>query len=295
MSGRCWCCSTAGAACSATGWCPGASAWRRRPAQQFETDTLPRFIETQRWYAAKGTPIERARIADHVLWQEGKIELARRAARGRRGRRDRQLLHAARARLGGARRGARAQPLHGRHRQDPPAVERRRDGRCLRRRGVLPGAGRGDGASRAKSPTAQGKLEFRPTAAFGRLAGADFASLPAARPQGSSSNTIVVLGERLILKGYRRLRTGASPELEMGLYPHRCRALRQLRAAGRRAPIPRQGRRADAARDAAGLRRQSGRRLDLVARVPAAPPRGASHRAGHRRAARRTCTRPTWR
>src|ERR1700674_1417546 len=39
---------------------------------QFETDTLPRFIETQRWYAAKGTPIERARIADHVLWQEGK-------------------------------------------------------------------------------------------------------------------------------------------------------------------------------------------------------------------------------
>ena len=42
---------------------------------QFETDTLPRFIETQRWYAAKGTPIERARIVDHVLWQEGKIEL----------------------------------------------------------------------------------------------------------------------------------------------------------------------------------------------------------------------------
>jgi maltose alpha-D-glucosyltransferase/alpha-amylase len=33
---------------------------------QFETDTLPRFIETQRWYAAKGTPIERARIVDHV-------------------------------------------------------------------------------------------------------------------------------------------------------------------------------------------------------------------------------------
>src|ERR1700692_3849992 len=40
---------------------------------QFETDTLPRYIETQRWYAAKGTPIERARIADHVVWQEGKL------------------------------------------------------------------------------------------------------------------------------------------------------------------------------------------------------------------------------
>ena len=66
--------------------------------------------------------------------------------------------------------------------------------------------------------TAQGKLEFRPTAAFGRLAGKNYASLPAARPQGSSSNTVVVLGERLILKGYRRLRAGKSPELEMGLH-----------------------------------------------------------------------------
>src|SRR5580698_5120525 len=39
---------------------------------QFETDTLPRFIEAQRWYAAKGVPLDRARIADYVLWQAGK-------------------------------------------------------------------------------------------------------------------------------------------------------------------------------------------------------------------------------
>jgi maltose alpha-D-glucosyltransferase/alpha-amylase len=73
-------------------------------------------------------------------------------------------------------------------------------------------------ARRQDLPMAQGKLLFRPTAAFGRLAGEDFAALPATRPQGSSSNTVVVMGERLILKGYRRLRAGASPELEMGLY-----------------------------------------------------------------------------
>ena len=30
---RCWCCSTAGTACSAIAWCPGASAWRRRCAR----------------------------------------------------------------------------------------------------------------------------------------------------------------------------------------------------------------------------------------------------------------------
>src|SRR6202034_2007063 len=40
---------------------------------QFETDALPRYIETQRWYAAKGTSIDRARIVDHVLWQESKL------------------------------------------------------------------------------------------------------------------------------------------------------------------------------------------------------------------------------
>ena len=51
--------------------------WRigmaEKTRQQFETDTLPRFIETQRWYAAKGVTIERARIADQAIWQEGKV------------------------------------------------------------------------------------------------------------------------------------------------------------------------------------------------------------------------------
>ena len=70
---------------------------------QFETDTLPRFIETQRWYAAKGTSIERARIVDQVVWQEGKTSWLRRAARHRRPGGGRGLLHAARARLGGSR------------------------------------------------------------------------------------------------------------------------------------------------------------------------------------------------
>jgi maltose alpha-D-glucosyltransferase/alpha-amylase len=64
----------------------------------------------------------------------------------------------------------------------------------------------------------QGKLQFRPTAAFARLAGPNFNELPVARPRGSSSNTVVGIGERLMLKGYRRLRTGANPELEMGVY-----------------------------------------------------------------------------
>src|SRR5580692_4040495 len=51
--------------------------WRiglaEKTRSQFEADTLPRFIETQRWYAAKGVAIERARITEQVLWQEGKL------------------------------------------------------------------------------------------------------------------------------------------------------------------------------------------------------------------------------
>jgi len=73
-------------------------------------------------------------------------------------------------------------------------------------------------ASPRDMPTALGKLQFRPTAAFRRLAGRDFAALPAARPHSSNSNTVVEMGERLLLKARRRLLAGASPELDMGLY-----------------------------------------------------------------------------
>ena len=73
-------------------------------------------------------------------------------------------------------------------------------------------------AARKEIAMSQGKLQFRPTTAFERLAGSDFGSLAVARPRGSSSNTVVAIGERLMLKGYRRLRAGVNPELDMGLY-----------------------------------------------------------------------------
>jgi maltose alpha-D-glucosyltransferase/alpha-amylase len=47
--------------------------WRigmaERMRNQFETETLPRHIEIQRWYASKGTPIARARLVDHAVWE----------------------------------------------------------------------------------------------------------------------------------------------------------------------------------------------------------------------------------
>jgi maltose alpha-D-glucosyltransferase/alpha-amylase len=184
---------------------------------QFETDTLPRYIEAQRWYAAKGTPIERARITDHVVWQEGKLSWVL------------ALLE-----LGGAEEPASYfMPLAlAWEERDEERVRNLYTSAIAKIRqqanvGVMGDAFADEAfcravvvamAKRRDIATVQGKLEFRPTAAFAQLAGRDFAALPVARPQGSSSNTVVVMGERLILKGYRRLRAGASPELEMGLY-----------------------------------------------------------------------------
>jgi maltose alpha-D-glucosyltransferase/alpha-amylase len=184
---------------------------------QLESDALPRFIETQRWYAAKGTPIERARLIDQAVWQEGKVSwvLALVDVGGtaeanqyfiplalaweeRDEERVRNLSTAAIAKV--------RQQANVGVMGDAFADE-------LYCRALVAGM-----AARKSIAMAQGRLQFRRTAAFARLAGKEFLALPAARPQGSSSNTVVVMGERLVLKGYRRLRSGASPELEMGLY-----------------------------------------------------------------------------
>jgi len=189
---------------------------------QFETDSLPRYIETQRWYSAKGTAIERARIFDHVLWQDGKLSW---------------LLPLIELDTG-------ADPA-GDEKQDcflplGMAWEEREDERVknlatsavvkIRQQGnvgIIGDAFADEGFCRAvvnamasgkEIATGQGKLQFRPTAAFKRIAGAKFGSLPVDRPRGSSSNTVITMGERLMLKGYRRLRVGMNPELEMGLY-----------------------------------------------------------------------------
>src|SRR5229473_2942891 len=184
---------------------------------QFETDTLPRYIETQRWYAAKGTPIERVRITEQVLWQEGKVSWL-----------------VALVELDGAEpRASYFMPLAlAWEERDEERVRNLSTAAVVKIRQQANVGLMGDAfademfcravvsamPARKEIAMSQGKLQFRPTTAFGQLAGSDFATLPAARPQGSSSNTVVVMGERLILKGYRRLRAGASPELEMGLY-----------------------------------------------------------------------------
>jgi maltose alpha-D-glucosyltransferase/alpha-amylase len=196
--------------------------WRigmaEKTRQQFETDTLPRYIETQRWYAAKGTPIERAKIVDHAVWQEGKLSWVMALLDVGTPADDASWYFMPLALAWEDRDEDRIRNL------GTAAVAKIRQQANV---GLMGDAFADEAFCRAlvvamskkkDVATTQGKLQFRPTAAFAQLAGSDFANLPAARPQGSSSNTVVVMGERLILKGYRRLRAGASPELEMGLY-----------------------------------------------------------------------------
>src|SRR5258708_24412917 len=173
--------------------------WRigiaEKPRLQFETDTLPRYIETQRWYAAKGTAIDRARIADHVLWQEGKLSwlvtLLELEGAGERTsyfmplalaweeRDEERLRNLSTAAVAKIRQQANV-GLMG----DAFADE-------MFCRAVVAAM-----AGRKEIAMSQGKLQFRPTTAFDQLAGNDFNAPPAERPPGSSSQNPLTHRER---------------------------------------------------------------------------------------------------
>ncbi|WPH16183.1 maltose alpha-D-glucosyltransferase [Variovorax paradoxus] len=203
--------------------------WRigmsERMRNQFELETLPRHIEIQRWYASKGTAIERARLADHVIWEAGPLSWML------------PLLE-----LDGPPGGATYfMPLalaweeRDEERMAGVAQAALAKVRQQAQVGLMGDAFYDEAFCRAlvlairsgmELETAQGRLRFRATAAFAEVE-ADIASLPIGRPSGVSSNTVVTLDETLFLKGYRHLREGLNPELEMGRfltevarYPH---------------------------------------------------------------------------
>jgi maltose alpha-D-glucosyltransferase/alpha-amylase len=68
----------------------------------------------------------------------------------------------------------------------------------------------------AKSPLGGGQLELSSTGRFPAFASA--LEEPTRTPSLEQSNTAVFFGSKLFLKGYRRLRPGVNPELEMGRF-----------------------------------------------------------------------------
>ncbi|HKU70385.1 MAG TPA: maltose alpha-D-glucosyltransferase [Burkholderiales bacterium] len=184
---------------------------------QLETSVLPAYLATQRWFAAKGEKTGRARLSDHVMWQAGG--------------------------------GNWLIALFDVEGAPPPATyfvplvlawedseEERVRGlaamtlakvRQQAKTGVLADAFGDEGFCRAIAGAigthlevvmASGKLRFAPTRAYSALADFDLAGAAVTRPQALSSNTTVSLGDRLLLKGYRGVRPGVAPELEIGRF-----------------------------------------------------------------------------
>ncbi|MDD2310063.1 MAG: maltose alpha-D-glucosyltransferase [Desulfuromonadaceae bacterium] len=195
--------------------------WRIRMAEklraQFETETLPRYIATQRWYAAKGVPIKSAALSDWALWGADSSSwlmalLQVETAAGQStyflpmalawGDSDeeqvRTLIAATLARV----------------RQQAQV-------------GVLADAFADETFCRTLVAAivagsvvtcAHGTLRFTPTSACPALSGELLAKMPMGRPKFQGSNTVVTLGDSLFLKGYRHLRVGVNPELEVGRF-----------------------------------------------------------------------------
>ncbi|HEU4460348.1 MAG TPA: maltose alpha-D-glucosyltransferase [Methylibium sp.] len=227
-----------------------AVPWRMglatRTRNAFEADVLPSHVQTQRWFAMKDRRIERARLVDQAIWSaaaaEGETQAPSIAGTGGPGRAgwllpivaldlaqtheapnyfvplamawediDDERSRAALAATAVAR--VRQQAATG-VMGDAFADERFA-------RAVL-----GAMAAGSELATSRGKLRFSTTRAFAGIVGADdaagaraaLAALPVGRPQGQSSNTVVTFGERVFLKGYRRLRAGMNPEFEVGRF-----------------------------------------------------------------------------
>jgi maltose alpha-D-glucosyltransferase/alpha-amylase len=195
--------------------------WRIRMAEklrtQFEVETLPRYISTQRWFAGKSEPIKRAALSDWVLWGPEKSSwllalLNVETASGQStyflpmalawGDSDDDQVRAI------------AAATLARVRQQSDV-------------GVLADAFADEAFCRALVESvikgsvvtcAYGTLRFTPTTACTGLTGDALDTLPMGRPKFQGSNTVVTLGERLFLKGYRHLRAGINPEFEVGRF-----------------------------------------------------------------------------
>ena len=180
---------------------------------QLEAEVLPRYIESQRWYASKGARVEAARIQDSAIWDAGggvswlllilgvgEAAYFLPVALGWED--DEQQVRAL------------AQSTVARVRQQANVGVA---GDAIADEAFCRNVVRAIGEGRSM-PTERGTLRFTPTLAFRELAGEDLAGLGLGQLHTQATNTSVTLGERLFLKCYRRLRSGINPELEVGRF-----------------------------------------------------------------------------
>ena len=71
---------------------------------------------------------------------------------------------------------------------------------------------------RSELPAADGVIRCTPTGAFARITAGIAPPLPPLHVQSMSRNSVVLIGERLVVKTYRRVKEGVNPELEVGCF-----------------------------------------------------------------------------
>ena len=187
----------------------------RHMRARLEREVLPVFLATQRWYAAKDRRLESSALVAHDEWGPGPGG-------------QKWMLAMARVLLDGGEEQTYALPLSLAWEDTVESLQplahctvarvRQRD-----RMGVLYDAYWDDGFCLAlvdamrrnlDTPALDGRLRFWSTSAFDEVAGDG--PLTVRHPSFEQSNTLLVLGDRLVLKAYRRLRRGINPEIEIG-------------------------------------------------------------------------------
>jgi maltose alpha-D-glucosyltransferase / alpha-amylase len=187
----------------------------RRVREQLEREVLPQILPQQRWFAGKGRVIKQVSLLEQGEWPTPLGNW---------------LLAMIEVDLDGGSTHTYSLPLALAWEQgDGASIDALLHCTLARVRqrarvGVLYDALWDDAFCRASvaamkenvtRPMAGGELRWRSTA---RLADVDVTVLPVKHPAFEQSNTLVILGERVVLKGYRRLRRGINPEIEIGRF-----------------------------------------------------------------------------
>jgi maltose alpha-D-glucosyltransferase/alpha-amylase len=187
----------------------------RRMREQLEREVLPNFLAAQRWFAGKGRQIASTELIQHHEWstQAGSWLLSVAHVQFIDGGRQSYALPLALAWEDGG--FERVQSLM--HAAVARVRQRARVGVVLDAfwddafcRSIAAAMRRGE-----QRELTNGKLVFWSTSAFEDI---DPAALDVEHPAFEQSNTLAILGHKLVLKGYRWVRAGINPEIEIGRF-----------------------------------------------------------------------------
>ena len=201
-------------------WTERGGTWRSTAAMklraQIEQRVLPPYLANQRWFAAKGAPIEKVSLADVGDWS---TELGS------------WLLALFDVQVGGEMQKY-SLPLTVVFEEDDGRLQKVQPAAIARVRqqakvGVLADASFDENFCRVlietigdggEYRTERGKLSFAATHAYASMCAEAGSDLSLGPPVAQGSNTAVRIGDKLFLKLYRRLQPGINPEVEIGRF-----------------------------------------------------------------------------